>query len=159
MTNPGDLGTIEERGDLNFYANNRTNLQPGCPFKQCGHAKAIFYYFASLFPQNEFISVQCDQQDARQADTDFIRFSCFDTDNAYKRGNFCFNTTSCFPFTSNDSFLTTTINIFGDTSYTVKAFSPEQTSPTAPPTSSEPGNSSDCLDCDGPVQNGDSNLK
>lgn len=28
-TNPGELGTNEQRGDLNFYANNKTNTQPG----------------------------------------------------------------------------------------------------------------------------------
>lgn len=68
----------------------------GCPFKQCGHAKAIFYYFASLFPQNEFIGVNCEQQDSREADTLITRFGFFTDDIV---GNFCFNTTSCFPFT------------------------------------------------------------
>lgn len=95
-TNPGELGTNEQRGDLNFYANNKTTLQPGCPFKQCGHAKAIFYYFASLFPQHEIISVDCEQQDFRQAETLITRFGFFS--NGIE-GNFCFNTTSCFPFT------------------------------------------------------------
>lgn len=103
-TNPGELGTNEQRGDLNFYANNKTTLQPGCPFKQCGHARAIFYYFASLFPQYEFIGVDCEQQDFRQADTISTRFSFF-TDGIV--GNFCFNTTSCFPFTA-DSTITST---------------------------------------------------
>ncbi|XP_055304651.1 phospholipase A1-like [Sitodiplosis mosellana] len=96
-TNPGELGTNEQRGDLNFYANNKTTTQPGCPFKQCGHAKAIFYYFASLFPQNEFIGVNCEDQDSREADTLISRFGYF-TDDI--EGNFCFNTTSCFPFTA-----------------------------------------------------------
>lgn len=96
-TNPGELGTNEQRGDLNFYANNKTTTQPGCPFKQCGHAKAIFYYFASLFPQYEFIGVNCEQQDSREADTLISRFGFF-TDVI--EGNFCFNTTSCFPFTA-----------------------------------------------------------
>lgn len=105
-TNPGELGTNEERGDLNFYANNKTTLQPGCPFKQCGHAKAIFYYFASLFPQYEFIGVHCDQQDSRQSDAIFSRFGFFNDGNA---GNFCFNTTSCFPFTPEISFTSTEV--------------------------------------------------
>lgn len=144
-TNPGELGTNEQRGDLNFYANNKTNLQPGCAFKQCGHAKAIFYYFASLLPQYEFIGVQCEQQDSRQVDTDFIRFGFFDTDDGYGRGNFCFNTTSCFPFTSNGSFSTTTIDVFSDTLFTVKAFSTEHTSSTATPsTTLESGEPSGC---------------
>lgn len=139
-TNPGELGTNEQRGDLNFYANNKTNVQPGCPFKQCGHAKAIFYYFASLFPQNEFIGVQCEQQDSRQVNTDFIRFGFFDSDDGYGRGNFCFNTTSCFPFTSNGSFAATTIDVLAETLFTVKAsFSTDKTSTGAPATSSESG--------------------
>lgn len=139
-TNPGELGTNEQRGDLNFYANNKTNVQPGCPFKQCGHAKAIFYYFASLFPQYEFIGVQCEQQDARQVDIDFIRFGFFNAENGYGRGNFCFNTTSCFPFTSNGSVTSTTIDAF-----TVKAFSTERT-PSMSTLSLE--DSSKCRDCD-----------
>lgn len=149
-TNPGELGTIEHRGDLNFYANNKTTLQPGCSFKQCGHAKAIFYYFASLFPQNEFIGVQCEQQDSRQANTDFIRFGFFDlAGDIYGRGNFCFNTTSCFPFTANGSFASTTIDAFSDTFFTVKAYATEQTpTPEAPSTAAEsPDDSSDCRDC------------
>lgn len=104
-TNPGELGTNEQRGDLNFYANNKTRTQPGCPFTKCGHAKAIFYYFASLFPQNVFIGVNCEQQDSREADTLITRFGIFFTDEIV--GNFCFNTTSCFPFT-NDSPTTST---------------------------------------------------
>lgn len=95
-TNPGELGTNEQRGDSNFYANNKTTTQPGCPFKQCGHAKAIFYYFASLFPEYEFIAVDCEQQDFRQANAISSRFGFFSDGN---EGNFCFNTTSCFPFT------------------------------------------------------------
>ncbi|XP_031626768.1 pancreatic lipase-related protein 2-like isoform X2 [Contarinia nasturtii] len=99
-TNPGELGTNKPRGSLNFYANNKTTTQPGCPFKQCGHAKAIFYYFASLFPQYEFIGVDCEQQDSREADTVFSRFGFF-TDDI--EGSFCFNTTSCFPFIDESS--------------------------------------------------------
>lgn len=105
-TDPGDLGTIEERGDLDFYANNETYVQPGCPLKQCGHGKAVYFYFASTFSQYEFFSMQCKQQDAaRQASTDSLRFGIFDAGYymSYDTGNFCFNTTSCFPFALNET--------------------------------------------------------
>lgn len=42
-TNPGELGTNEQRGDLNFYANNKTNLQPGCAYSKCGECRVIFF--------------------------------------------------------------------------------------------------------------------
>lgn len=118
-TNPGELGTNEQRGDLNFYANNKTTLQPGCPFKQCGHARAIFYYFASLFPQHEFIAVNCEQQDLRQADTIISRFRFYDATIA--KGNFCFNTTSCFPFTPEPSASSTEVPVSIDSSDTTIA--------------------------------------
>lgn len=121
-----------------------------------GHAKAIFYYFASLLPQYEFIGVQCEQQDSRQVNTDFIRFGFFDTDDGYGRGNFCFNTTSCFPFTSNGSFSTTTIDVFSDTLFTVKAFSTENTSSTTPSISLKSDDSSGCRNCNDFSDNSDS---
>lgn len=94
-TNAGELGTNKSIGDADFFANFGTVIQPGCPFKQCGHAKALFYYYASLFSQNEFIGVDCEQQDAKQIDLN-SRFGLF-TDG--KVGEFCFNTTACFPYT------------------------------------------------------------
>lgn len=94
-TNAGELGTNKSIGDADFFANFGTVIQPGCPFKQCGHAKALFYYYASLFSQNEFIGVDCEQQDAKQIDLN-SRFGYF-TDG--KIGEFCFNTTACFPYT------------------------------------------------------------
>lgn len=133
-TNPGELGTNEQRGDLNFYANNRTTLQPGCPFKQCGHAKAIFYYFASLFPQYEFIGVDCNQQDSRQSDAIFSRFGFLNDGN---EGNFCFNTTSCFPFTPEITFTSTEmLTESSDTSSTSESSSTNEISSTVSETSS-----------------------
>lgn len=95
-TNAGELGTNKSIGDADFFANFGTVIQPGCSFKQCGHAKAPFYYYASLFPQNEFIGVDCEQQDTKQIDLN-SRFGFF-TDG--RVGEFCFNTTACFPYTA-----------------------------------------------------------
>lgn len=95
-TNGGELGTNKSIGDADFFANFGSVIQPGCPFKQCGHAKALFYYYASLFSQNEFIGVDCEQQDSKQLELN-SRFGFF-TDG--KIGEFCFNTTACFPYTT-----------------------------------------------------------
>lgn len=106
-TNGGELGTNKSIGDADFFANYGSVIQPGCPFKQCGHAKALFYYYASLFSQNEFIGVDCEQQDAKQIDLN-SRFGFF-TDG--KIGEFCFNTTACFPYTvlqSDDEYFNST---------------------------------------------------
>lgn len=92
--------------------------------------------------------MQCEQQDSRESDTDFIRFGFFDADDIYGRGNFCFNTTSCFPFTSNGTFASTTIDAFTDTFFTVKTYSIEQTSTTEI--------SSASADCDELSENSDS---
>lgn len=93
-TNGGDLGSSKLLGDVDFYANNKSASQPGCPFKQCGHAKAIFYYYASLLPQYEFIGFDCERQHAKQS-ASFSRFGIF---NDGDEGEFCFNTTACFPY-------------------------------------------------------------
>lgn len=90
-----DLGSSKLLGDVDFYANNKSIFQPGCPFKQCGHSKAIFYYYASLLPQYEFIGFDCERQDAKHTAT-FSRFGLFN--NGDELGEFCFNTTACFPY-------------------------------------------------------------
>lgn len=68
---------------------------PGCPFKQCGHAKAIFYYYASLLPQYEFIGFDCEQQHSKQT-APYTRFGIYNDGDGL--GEFCFNTTACFPY-------------------------------------------------------------
>lgn len=93
-TTPGLLGTALLRGDADFFANNRSEFQPGCTFKQCGHGKAIYYYFASLFPQNKFIGGDCRLLDTTQS-TYKTKFGQF---NDGKNGVFCFDTTPCFPY-------------------------------------------------------------
>lgn len=114
------MGTNEPRGDANFYANNKTTKQPGCPLKPCGHTKAIFYYFASLFPEYEFIGVACEQQDFRGFGIVLNRFGFFADDI---EGNFCFNTTSCFPFTDESS-MTELPNIVTEINDTTTAMTP-----------------------------------
>lgn len=94
-TNGGDLGSSKLLGDVDFFANNKSTTQPGCPFKQCGHAKAIFYYYASLLPQYEFIGFDCDQQHSQQTASS-TRFGIFNDGD--ELGEFCFNTTACFPY-------------------------------------------------------------
>lgn len=112
-----ELGTNKSIGNADFFANFGSVIQPGCPFKQCGHAKALFYYYASLFAQNEFIGVDCEQSDSKQIDLN-SRFGFF-TDG--KAGEFCFNTTACFPYTNQQSddiieyFNSTTINSIDET--------------------------------------------
>lgn len=94
-TNGGDLGSSRILGDIDFFANNKSAFQPGCPFKQCGHAKAIFYYYASLLPQYEFIGFDCNQQHSKQT-APYSRFGIYNDGDGL--GEFCFNTTACFPY-------------------------------------------------------------
>lgn len=97
-TDPGDFGTVFNRGHVDFWANNRTELQPGCTFKQCGHGKAIYYYFASLFPQYKFIGRNClalDMTCLTCINSDTSRFGLF---NDGKIGQFFIDTTPCFPY-------------------------------------------------------------
>lgn len=96
-TDPGDFGTVFNRGDADFWANNRSELQPGCTFKQCGHGKALFYYFASLFPQNKFIGGNCQQLGVTCSK---CMGSIFGQFNDGKFGQFCFDTAPCFPYAS-----------------------------------------------------------
>lgn len=93
-TDAGDFGTVFQRGDVDFYANNRSEFQPGCTVKQCGHGKAVDYYYASLFPQLKFIGGDC-----RLLDVAYSAYtSLFGEFNDRKYGQFCFQTTPCFPY-------------------------------------------------------------
>lgn len=93
-TNPGGMGTRLLRGDADFFANNRSEFQPGCTTKDCGHANAVYFYYASLFPQNIFIGGDCSQLDEIYSTTTSIFGSCCDE----KNGVFCFQTTPCLPY-------------------------------------------------------------
>lgn len=95
-TTPGLIGTELNRGDADFYANNRSLLQPGCPIRSCGHAKAVFYYYASLFAEFQFLGVSCGRTNGMNP----IEISRFGEYNDGKIGQFCFDTTPCFPYAS-----------------------------------------------------------
>lgn len=99
-TDPGDFGTVLNRGNVDFWANNRTQLQPGCTDRPCGHFKALFYYFASLFRQYKFIGGNCAEPDYL-LDSSFTSSdtSAFGLYNDGKTGQFCFETTPCLPYT------------------------------------------------------------
>lgn len=94
-TNPIGLGTTLLRGDADFYANNRTEFQPGCTITECGHSKSFYYYYASLFRQNKFIGGDCQLQDESGLSAYTSTFGQF---NDHKSGVFCFQTTPCFPY-------------------------------------------------------------
>lgn len=91
-TDPGDIGTSLLRGHADFFANRKSFTQPGCRIKPCGHGKAVFYYYASLFPQNKFIGKNCNNQNSD--DTHVF--------GEGGRGVFCFRTTPCFPYVTDD---------------------------------------------------------
>lgn len=88
-TDGDDFGIGASIGDADFYANNNSFSQPGVLFKPLGHIKAIYFYFASLFPENKFIGIECDT---------FESISRFGGFNDGEVGVFCFNTTACFPY-------------------------------------------------------------
>lgn len=90
----GLLGTTLLRGDVDFFANNRSEIQPGCTTALCTHVKSVYYYFASLFPQNKFTGGDCRLLDITQSPytSQFGRF------NGGEIGRFCFDTTPCFPY-------------------------------------------------------------
>lgn len=93
-TNVGGLGTTLQRGDVDFYANNRSIFQPGCTIPKCSHDKSTLFYFASLFPENKFYGTQCGQMSSTYPN-EMSRFGEF---NDGKYGQFCFDTTPCFPY-------------------------------------------------------------
>lgn len=95
-TTPGLIGTELNRGDADFYANNRSEIQPGCPIRSCGHAKAVYYYYASLFPEFKFQGIRCGQTNG----INLFEFSRFGEFNDGQFGQFCFDTTPCFPYAS-----------------------------------------------------------
>lgn len=98
-TDPGDLGTALNRGDVDFWANNKTEFQPGCTDLPCGHFKALFIYFASIFSQYIFIGERCGTSNDAHLTHTSSHTSIFGLYNDGKVGQFCFNTSSCFPYT------------------------------------------------------------
>lgn len=92
-TTPGVVGSSLLRGDADFYPNTNAGFQPGCTFIQCGHSKAVYYYYASLFPENKFLAHGSSNTKALTAE--FGQFS----EKSY--GVSCFQTTACFPYAVN----------------------------------------------------------
>lgn len=95
-TDPGVIGTKFNRGDADFYPNHQSEYQSGCTADGCNHSKAVFYYFASLFPQFKFIGVSC----GKNIDSNSIERGRFGEFSDGKTGVFCFETTPCFPYAS-----------------------------------------------------------
>lgn len=103
-TDPGGQGTNVIRGHAQFWPNARATFQPGCNTTECSHIRAPSYYFASLYPENKFIGIDCSLSDignippnANLTSPDYSTFGYF---NDEKRGVFCLQTTPCFPFTA-----------------------------------------------------------
>lgn len=97
-TEPNNFGTSYLRGHVDFWANNRSSLQPGCTQNNhCSHAKAVYFYYASLFPQNMFIGTTTDC--GGQQRENVSKNSCiFGPSINCKNGKFCLNTNSCYPY-------------------------------------------------------------
>lgn len=95
-TEPFGFGTSIRRGDADFFANRGSTSQPGCSYIGCSHDKAVYFYFASLFPKHKFYSANCDQYGADQ-----LSESLFGHFNDGKNGVFCFNTNPCFSYATN----------------------------------------------------------
>lgn len=96
-TEPGNSGTVMLRGDADFFANKYSLFQPGCEFEQCSHDKAVYYYYASLFPHNKFIGEDCNLLLKNTSHK-----SQFGQFNDGKSGVFCFNTNPCLPYVKNN---------------------------------------------------------
>ena len=86
-------GTSKLLGDSDFFASERYNNQPGCLHNYCDHTKAIYYYYASIFPQYGFVGRDCDQICTYPRCTS--RFGLY---NDGISGDFCFDVAACFPY-------------------------------------------------------------
>lgn len=97
-TEPNNFGTSYLRGHVDFWANNRSSLQPGCPQNDhCSHRKAVYFYYASLLPQNVFIgtTTACGGQQRGNV----LKESCiFGPSSNCRNGSFCFDTNECYPY-------------------------------------------------------------
>jgi len=60
-SNPGTLGILESIGDLDYYANGYSSIQPGCLGISCSHSRSYIYYIETIYPNNEndFLAAQC----------------------------------------------------------------------------------------------------
>lgn len=86
-------GTSKLLGDSDFFVNERYNNQPGCLHNYCDHTKAIYYYYASIFPQYGFVGSDCDQICSYPRCRS--RFGLY---NDGISGEFCFDVAACFPY-------------------------------------------------------------
>lgn len=63
-SNPGDYGTEENIGDVDFYPGGLEMTKPGCRSISvlCNHERAIDYFIESIYPNNEhnFMAKQCE---------------------------------------------------------------------------------------------------
>lgn len=88
------FGTVIRRGDSNIYSNYHAVRQPGCPFNitdiDCSHLRAVYLYHSSILG-NKFTLVDCENGKNKNE----TRFDIFENIN---EGNFCLETSECFPF-------------------------------------------------------------
>ncbi|XP_046743815.1 phospholipase A1-like [Diprion similis] len=65
-TDAGVIGISLQTGDVDFYPNGGTELQPGCLLipEVCSHLRACFYYAESVRNETAFIGRACDSNSA-----------------------------------------------------------------------------------------------
>lgn len=92
-TNMGVYGTRMMLGHSDFYANPDLKQQPGCGKidNSCSHRRACELYYASCFPEFQFIGVDCETRSPLDS-------SIFGFFNDGIPGCYQFNTTDCFGF-------------------------------------------------------------
>lgn len=99
-------GTSKTLGTSDFFANKGSDFQPGCTSNYCSHTRAVFYYYASIFPQYPFIADKCDL-----CISTISSLACsgrFGLHNNRMNGVFCIYTTACFPYLYSGSAFTET---------------------------------------------------
>lgn len=87
------FGTLKRMGHVDFYANSLAVWQPGCLDDICSHLKSVFFNYASLFHEYEFVGRDCKRFSGKTS-----RFGPFN--DGKEEGSFCFETTACFPYAS-----------------------------------------------------------
>ncbi|XP_073829668.1 vitellogenin-1-like [Musca autumnalis] len=60
-SNPGVLGKPQSLGDVDFYAEGKAAIKPGCVNFGCSHERSIRYYIETIYPGNErnFLAQRC----------------------------------------------------------------------------------------------------
>lgn len=93
------IGSKQSMGHVDFFPNNATGIQPHCIIQTtgCSHRSVVEYYKAALNPANKFIGVSCGKL-RKTAPNDACRFGPHGSTDCV-HGSFCFDTTSCAPYT------------------------------------------------------------